>query len=135
MRWLLDHRRPRGASTVEFALSLLLLLPALFYAIWVGENFHVGLKAQEAEIAAMWDATAYRVHDYRNGTGAASRLDGIAAATQFEMTAALKDLDSTADGPATKRYVGGVGRLEQVVCRPLRRRELRSRGLNGMLAY
>ncbi len=135
MRWPLELSRARGASTVEFALALLLFLPALFYSVWIGESYHVGLKAQEAEVAAMWDATAYRVHDYRNGTSAASRLDGIAAATQFEMTTALADLDSTVDGPATRRYVGGVGRLEQVACRALRRDELRANGLSGMLAY
>ncbi|MFL5347667.1 MAG: TadE/TadG family type IV pilus assembly protein [Hyalangium sp.] len=60
-------RQERGASTVEVALSMILLIPTALYSIYVGEAFILGARAQEAEIAASWDITAYRLHDFING--------------------------------------------------------------------
>jgi len=64
---LRSPRRARGAATVELALSLVLLVPVLLYAIYAGEAFLAGTRAQEAEITAGWDLTAYRMHDYMDG--------------------------------------------------------------------
>ena len=49
---LRSPRRARGAATVELALSLVLLVPVLLYAIYAGEERLAGTRAQEAEITA-----------------------------------------------------------------------------------
>ncbi|MBL8951787.1 MAG: hypothetical protein JNK82_13475 [Myxococcaceae bacterium] len=94
--------RRRGASTVELALGLLLIVPCVLYGVHAGELFIVGAKAQEAEIQAAWDVTAYRYHDYETANGAAvpsnvqARYDAVATAVSTNIDAELADLNSYA---------------------------------------
>ena len=59
-----DRVHPRGASTVEFALSMLVFIPLALYGAFAGEVFQAGFRAQEAEQSAGWDITAYKMHNY-----------------------------------------------------------------------
>ncbi len=128
-------REKRGAATTEFLLSTLLIIPVLLYAIWIGEVFAVGAKAQEAEISAMWDATAYRVHDFDDGTDALDHLDAIASATQASVGGNLDDLDSTQDtGLSRRRFVGGWGTV-QLRCQTLTARQLQSEDVPGFQMF
>lgn len=61
---MLNRRHVKGASTVEFALSLLIFIPLALYGAFAGEVFQAGFRAQEAEQSAGWDITAYKMHDY-----------------------------------------------------------------------
>ena len=92
----------RGQSTTELALAMLLIVPCILYAVYVGELFMVGAKAQEAEISAAWDVSAYRFHDYAAGPGTvadrvASRYDQVAASVAARLDADLNDLNSYAN--------------------------------------
>jgi hypothetical protein len=135
VKWHPDRQAARGAATVEFFVSTLLLVPVILYAIWVGEVYAVGAKAQEAEIAAMWDASAYRVHDFNRGTRARSRLDAIATATELSIGGALEDLDSTRDATGNKRpFVGGHGTLE-LRCRTITAAQLQRENAGTLVSF
>lgn len=58
----------QGAAAAELALATMLIVPMALYSMYVGEAFVAGLKAQEAEIAAAWEITAYRLHNFRSGS-------------------------------------------------------------------
>lgn len=101
-------RRVRGAATVELAVSLLLLVPVLLYAIYAGEAFLAATRAQEAEITAGWDMTGYLMHDYRNGYsgGGQDRQLAVTRAVPLRVGAELAGMDSfrrTDDGAAAWR--------------------------------
>lgn len=109
----------RGAATTEFALAMCLVIPSVWYAIYVGEVFMVGAKAQEAEIAAAFDIGAYRLHDYRPGLGADARdssvkalQSSIAEAANVRVANELRDLDSFHPGSNPGRFVAGEAKLE-----------------------
>jgi hypothetical protein len=109
----------RGAAVAEFALSTVLMIPLIFYVVFSGEVYLTAIKAQEAEIAAGWNVTGYRLHNLRGGdyrglySAAASR-----SATTVKN--GLRELDSYRDsgGPAflntpsiddvTCRFVSGA---------------------------
>ena len=57
-----------GAAAAELALATMLIVPMALYSMYVGEAFVAGLKAQEAEIAATWEITAFRLHNFRSGS-------------------------------------------------------------------
>ena len=59
-----SQKPQRGASTVEFALSMLIFIPLALYAAYAGEVFQAGFRAQEAESSAGWDLTAYKMNNY-----------------------------------------------------------------------
>ena len=131
------HRRSsRGASTTEFALALLLVVPCVLYGIHAGELFIVGAKAQEAEISAAWDVTAYRFHDYSVSATAApaavrARYDAVAAAVSANIDADLVDLNSYAS--SGRRGMSLIaGRAEFVgAAVSCRRRDLSNRYRGG----
>jgi hypothetical protein len=52
---------PRGQSTVELVLGLMVFVTALMFGLHFAELSHLSLKAHEALAATAWDATAYRV--------------------------------------------------------------------------
>ncbi len=115
----MNRRHARGAATTEFALATLMIVPALLYGVYAGELFVVGAKAQEAEISAAYDLTAYRYHDYETATAAASpgivasRYDTIARAVSANIDADLKDLNSYASAGRTGvSLVAGTARFQ-----------------------
>lgn len=97
----MNRRSSRGQSTTELALAMLMIVPCALYAVYAGELFMVGAKAQEAEIAAAYDVSAYRFHDYQASAASvasrvASRYDSVAAAVAANLDTELSDLDSYA---------------------------------------
>ncbi|MGI5864422.1 MAG: hypothetical protein ACOX6T_20545 [Myxococcales bacterium] len=82
-----------GAAVAEFGLSTLLLVPLALYSMYVGEAFTMAIKAQEAEITAAWDTTAYRLHSFPNGghEGLYAQAMSRSAASTLR---ALADFDS-----------------------------------------
>ncbi|MFP2908710.1 hypothetical protein ACLESD_27405 [Pyxidicoccus sp. 3LFB2] len=125
-----SSRRARGAATVELALSLLILIPVVLYAIYAGELFLAATRAQEAEITAGWDMTAYRMHDYEFGyrrdgpyvsDTAADTQRAVAEAVPRRVRADLGRMDSfqranTETGG--RRFLLTEQRLEQLGCEP-----------------
>ncbi len=60
-----------GAATTEFALTSLILVPTLLYAIFFFEMSFAKLKANEASRYLVWEMTAYGLSDFQNGDHAA----------------------------------------------------------------
>ena len=130
---LRSSRRARGAATVELALSLLLLVPVLLYAIFSGEAFLAGTRAQEAEITAGWDMTAYRMHDYIDGYREDAETDvfrgdaasdtqrQVATAVPLRVRQSLGGMDSYRrdnTAPARRTLLVSEQQLEGLSCEP-----------------
>lgn len=60
-------RSEAGAATTEFALTSLILVPTLLYAIFFFEMSLAKLKANEASRYLVWEMTAYGLSDFQNG--------------------------------------------------------------------
>ncbi|MBI3184496.1 MAG: pilus assembly protein [Myxococcales bacterium] len=56
-------RKPRGQAAVELALAGLVFVTILVIGIHFGEVGYASLKVQEATQSALWDTTAYKMHD------------------------------------------------------------------------
>jgi hypothetical protein len=135
-RFIQRLRRERGASTVEVALSMLLLIPTALYGIYAGEAFLAGTRAQEAEISASWDITAYLLHDYENAQdyesgpdGDPSLYQGITAQAADRVQAELSGMDSYRGSGNGQQQVISRQTLDDVDCRPMDARRV----LNGAL--
>jgi hypothetical protein len=103
---------------VEFAVAILLLVPVAIYAIYAGELFAVGMKAQEAEMLGAWNVTGHVLHDLENGSQLA-RNDRFATATSLEAARSrtqLADLDSFQNGVRPLQHLVR-GQVEAVDCR------------------
>lgn len=121
------HSSERGAAVLEMAVSLTLIVSLLLITIYVGEAFLAGAKAQEAEISAGWDLTAYRMHDYsKDGThdyeGGPTSLYGRATTlVAGRVKRDLSGLNSYVPGAREgQRFVLSEQRLEEdgLVCAP-----------------
>ncbi len=127
---LRSSRRARGAATVELALSLLMLIPVVLYAIYAGELFLAATRAQEAEITAGWDMTAYRMHDYEFGyrrqgeyspDTAVDTQRAVAEAVPRRVRRELGRMDSFQRGNTAtggRRFLLTEQRLEALTCQP-----------------
>lgn len=67
------RRGPRGAASVEMALSMIVLIPIFLYSIFLDDLLRYSLDAQEAALSTVWD---YTTQDYtqalkpnRSGSG------------------------------------------------------------------
>lgn len=120
-------RSARGASTVEVAVSMILLVPTTLYAIYAGEAFLAGTHAQETEIAASWDLTGYRLHDYLSGqdfetgdNGEKSFYQQTTDRVTRRVAREMGQLDSYhARGSGGQRGVISHQELEEVKCEPM----------------
>ena len=123
-----NPRRPgqqRGASTVEVALSMILLVPVVLYSIYVGEAFILGARAQEAEISASWDVTAYLLHDFKNGydfetdpEGGPSLYRDVASSVASRVKSRMAGLNSFTELGNGQRLVVSQQSLQRVTCEP-----------------
>ncbi|NBD07621.1 MULTISPECIES: hypothetical protein [Corallococcus] len=55
------RRGPRGAASVEMALSMIVLIPIFLYSIFLDDLLRYSLDAQEAALSTVWD---YTTQDY-----------------------------------------------------------------------
>ncbi len=118
-----------GAALTEFALMTLFLIPLMLYAMFSGEAFISAIKAQEAEIAAGWDLTAYRYNAYEGGS-TRSQYTLATGSTANRVTTEMRDLDSY-------RQSGGAG-MTQVTTRTTLasvRCALRTGSMGGLAPY
>lgn len=60
------RRGPRGAASVEMALSMIVLIPIFLYAIFLDDLLRYSLDAQEAALSTVWDFTT---QDYTRSAG------------------------------------------------------------------
>lgn len=121
-RW----RSARGSSTVEVALSMIVLVPTTLYAIYVGEAFLAGTRAQEAEMAASWDLTSHRLHDFltaqdfETDNGEESFYQETIDRVTARVTREMGGLNSyQARGSGGQNAVISHQELEWVKCRPM----------------
>jgi hypothetical protein len=89
---------------VEFALAMLVFIPVVYYSMYIGDGFIAGFKAQEAEISATWDTTAYRLHNFESGGGTKGLYDQAESSASARIQGDLQGLDSYA-----KVKVAGAG--------------------------
>jgi hypothetical protein len=135
------RRAQRGAAVVELALSLTLLVSVLFIAIYAGEAFLAGSRAQEAEMSAGWDVTAYRLHDYIDAQdyegGPKSLYNTVTGAVARQVKRELSGMNSygapgSRDG---RRFVLSEQRMESVECTPFDARDLGAGVGNALLTF
>ncbi|AGC47362.1 hypothetical protein MYSTI_06089 [Myxococcus stipitatus DSM 14675] len=144
----------RGAAAVELAVSLMLFVPVLLYSIYAGEAFLAATRAQEAELTAAWDVTAYLGHDYATRARAGDSLDPdralevrrqVASVTGPRVMKGLPALDSflrEGVAPPRRRMVVSEQELVDVRCEPVDARDYRDGALltfegmsSGVRAY
>ncbi|QSQ25044.1 pilus assembly protein [Pyxidicoccus parkwayensis] len=87
------RRHPRGAATVEFALSVPVLVMILMFSMYLTELVRAKLKLQEAARYAVWEMTSYALSDFAKGDNDAAFEDARKEA-QEEWVDRYKDLDS-----------------------------------------
>lgn len=83
----------RGAATVEFALSVPILVMILLFSMYLTELVRVKLKLQEMARYAVWEMTSYALSDFANGDHAAAFEDARREAHE-EWLERYRDLDS-----------------------------------------
>jgi len=109
-----------GAAAVELALLTMLIVPMVVYTVYVGEAFITGIKAQEAEISAGWEITAFRLHAYNGGSSASNLLSGAANDAATRVKNNLIDFNSFQNGGSTTgaKGVWGDSTLQELNCAP-----------------
>lgn len=103
-------RDESGGAAVEFALSTILLVPMALYSIYVGEAFIAGAKAQEIEITAAHDISAFLLHDYTGG-GFNGLYTNATRISSDRALADLRDFDSFRRGSAGLEMVTSRARF------------------------
>jgi len=85
-----------GQALTEFAVVAPLIVMVLLFSIWFYELVHIKLKVQEAARYAAWEATAYPLHDYKEGPSANSKLGSqMTTAVMSDTMMRYTDLDSS----------------------------------------
>lgn len=105
---------PRGQSTLELALGLMLFVSVVIFGIHFAEVGYLSIKVHEAAVSPIWDSTALRVHRMmpdEKKIGDFSALPSIAPAVQANANARYSDFDGRSSS------VGGRTSLDQVFTR------------------
>ncbi|NTX01580.1 pilus assembly protein [Myxococcus sp. CA051A] len=90
----------RGAATVEFALSVPLLVMILMFSMYLTELVRAKLKLQEMAHYAVWEMTSYTLSDFAKADHDAAFEDARQEAHK-ELIERFKDMDSVEpNGPA-----------------------------------
>ena len=101
IRRYLQRRGDKGQALTEFALVVPMVVMILLFSVWFLELVQVRLKVQEAARYVAWEATAFKLHDYKTG-----KADGFSKAQSAIMKEAQRryaDLDSTTHRHTPKR--------------------------------
>ncbi|MFP2931777.1 TadE/TadG family type IV pilus assembly protein [Pyxidicoccus sp. 3LG] len=86
-------RPARGAATVEFALTVPLLVMILIFSMYLTELVRAKLKLQEMAQYAVWEMTSYTLSDFANGNHDAAFEDARQEAHR-ELIERYADMDS-----------------------------------------
>ncbi|MHB1843475.1 MAG: hypothetical protein ACYCWW_01395 [Deltaproteobacteria bacterium] len=108
------YRAPRGSAIVEFAISLVVFIPALLYSVFLCDTLFFQLKAQEITAAAAWDFTGRTLHDYSTSFNHVGANATAQSAMQKSIQKRYKGLDAWANesgaGSSSAYYVGAGAR-------------------------
>ena len=88
--------RPRGQSTVELVLGLLVFVTVLMFGIHFAEVGYLSIKVHEAAVSPLWDSTALRVHRMRpqaRGVGDFTPLNTLAPQVAGNANLRYRDFD------------------------------------------
>ncbi|MFY0525154.1 TadE family protein [Archangium gephyra] len=101
------RRAPRGQSTAELALCLLVFVTVVMFGIHFAEVGYLSLKVHEAAVSPLWDSTAFRVHrmlENRETIGDFSAFPSIAPRVMANARERYRDFDgrSSTRGPRTQ---------------------------------
>ncbi|WNG55458.1 pilus assembly protein [Archangium gephyra] len=105
------QRLPRGQSTVELALCLLVFVTVLIFGIHFAEVGYLSLKVHEAAVSPLWDSTAFRVHrmlENREKVSDFGAFDSIAPRVMDNAQARYRDFDGRSSTPGTRTHVTQV---------------------------
>jgi len=97
-------RSPRGAATVEFALSVPILVMILMFSMYLTDLVRVKLKLQEAARYAVWEMTSYALSDFATGDHDGAFEDARHEA-HGEWIERFKDLDSVEPAARTENLI------------------------------
>jgi hypothetical protein len=87
------RRRTRGAATVEFALTVPILVMILMFSMYLTELVRAKLKLQEMARYAVWEMTSYALSDFAKADHDAAFEDARREAHE-ELVERYKDMDS-----------------------------------------
>ncbi|MCP3098574.1 pilus assembly protein [Myxococcus sp. K15C18031901] len=87
------QRSRRGAATVEFALSVPVLVMILMFSMYLTELVRAKLKLQEMARYAVWEMTSYTLSDFAKGNHD-SAFEVARKETSDELIERFKDMDS-----------------------------------------
>ena len=93
---------PRGQSTVELALSLLIFVTVAMLGIHFAEVGYLPIKVHEAAVSPLWDSTALRVHRWRDtekSIGDFTPFPLIAPAVESNANGRFHDFDGRTSTP------------------------------------
>lgn len=115
------RRRQRGQAMLETALGSILFIIIVVGGIHFAELGMLSVKATEASSAAIWDATARRVHHYDPGDGELKTDTGeVADAAQERIRQQYQDFDGRESSSGlSPQLVFTRGSNLQVTCTPI----------------
>lgn len=98
------RRHLRGAATVEFALTVPILVMILLFSMYLTELVRAKLKLQEMARYAVWEMTSYALTDFATGNHDAAFEDARREA-EPEWLTRYRDLDSVEPNGRTQNLI------------------------------
>ncbi|PTL79048.1 TadE family protein [Vitiosangium sp. GDMCC 1.1324] len=105
------QRAPRGQSTLELALSLLVFITVVMFGIHFSEVGYLSVKVHEAAVSPLWDSTAFRVHRMRgreDSVGDFGAFPSIAPRVMANANARYRDFDGRSSTGGDRAHITQV---------------------------
>jgi hypothetical protein len=108
----------RGSALTEFAISLVFILPMLFYVIFIGDAIYLGAKANEVASAATWYATGRVAHDWNNPSNTPNKVTQAMNDGANWAMGVYGQLDSASPSSSLSplKLLGATGQLDDLRC-------------------
>jgi len=113
-------RNEDGSATVEMAISMLIIVPVILYALFLDDLLRFRLDAQEAAVSTVWDLTNL---DYQKGSNFEHGVTHDADMMFCNHTSAYDSFDKAEDCNSAKHHKAVAGHVcwlpkgaQQVVC-------------------
>lgn len=114
-------RNEDGSATVEMAISMLVIVPVLLYALFLDDLLRFRLDAQEAAVSSVWDLTNL---DYQKGSNFQNGVTHDADMMFCNHTSAYDSFDKAEDCNSAKHHKALAGHVcwlpkgaQQVICK------------------
>ncbi|MBZ4401371.1 pilus assembly protein [Myxococcus sp. XM-1-1-1] len=104
----------RGAATVEFALSVPLLVMILMFSMYLTELVRAKLKLQEMARYAVWEMTSYSLSDFAKGNHDNAFEDARQEA-HTELVERYKDMDSVEPNGTVGTFIARYGNVQGTI--------------------